>query len=283
MTISDSHAVGINAASSLLANSADKYQSVNVAEQAISGLASLGSTFSEFFVGAQQVNNSLTPQVSTEIDNKDNKDNSVNRMQQNLFSSLGLGLLSGESTGGALAQLTSQSSIEMMQATMLSALQASLMPAQSTTTTGSESTSTAGADDVVEESAINKLAQFSFGENGLDLNDGFDTFNILQHIPIVSAIYQEVSGQDISAASKLAGGYFYGGPIGFAFSALDIVTESFSGRSLNETLASFDYAGIFDNENVEQPSQLPQQPQQTDQTKAEYFSLASQMAKKVAQ
>lgn len=250
MTITDPNALYTNTALTLLTNSTEKYQSQseNVAEQAINGLVSLGESFSDFFTGAQQVNETINLQDSTIIDSKDN---SIALMQKNLFNSLGLGFISGESTQGGLDQLTSQSSIEMMQSTVLSALQQSLFTAQASTNDSSETTSTASDDETKVAFAMTTLEKLSFGEDGLDLKDGFDIFNILQHIPIVSSIYQDVTGQDISVISKLSGGFFYGGPIGLAFSALDLLTESLSGSSINDSIVNFDYSHLFSTDQVE--------------------------------
>ena len=135
---------------------------------------------------------------------------------------------------------------------------------------------------------LDSLSRFSFGENGLDLNDGFDTFNILQHIPIVSAVYQDVSGQDISAVSKLSGGYFYGGPVGLAFSALDLAVEGLSGKSISKSLVNFNYAEMFSgfsdtafsNTAFSDNKETNSGEKETDMP-AESFSLAKQMASRV--
>ena len=250
MTISESNPTFMNTASALLTNS-NEYQSTNMAFQDINGLTNLGETFSNIFTEAQKVNTSLSKQNTATIVNKDN---SVDLMQQNLFSALGLGILSSGTGQSTLDLLTSQSSIETMQASVLSALQASLFSAQPTTSnsTNSENVTTNVFEaETTNESIASNLAQFSFGEDGIDLKDGFDVFNIMQHIPIVSSVYQEVSGQDISAISKLFGGYFYGGMFGLAFSALDLAIESYSGSSLNDTLAKYDYTSIFNRGSIE--------------------------------
>ena len=62
--------------------------------------------------------------------------------------------------------------------------------------------------------------------------DILDTVNPLQHIPIVSNIYQSVSGETPSTASKLAGGALFGGPIGFFASLLDSIFQSATGADM---------------------------------------------------
>lgn len=111
-------------------------------------------------------------------------------------------------------------------------------------------------DTTIEESMLNSLAQISFGEDGLDSNDAFDIVNILQHIPVVSAFYQDVSGQEeISVLSKLSGGYLYGGAIGLAYSALDLAVKSYSGTSIDEAVLNFNYGSLLSTEDVAQEQQ----------------------------
>jgi hypothetical protein len=273
MNISESNATSIDTISTLSVNNTSKVQSDNMTV-----LTSLGDAFSGFFTGAQDVNNTLNQINSQKIDSTQD---SVNLMQKNLFSSLGLDFSPEGSGQSTLESLTSQLSIESMQATILSALQTSLFSTQPAKTIAMDSANTSSnmaTDESTGNTGINTLAQFAFGENGFDLNDGFDIFNVLQHIPIVSAIYQDTTGgEDISAVSKLAGGYLFGGPIGIAFSALDLVLESFSGNSINDSLVNFDYGNIFDDVDNES---VDNKPQATGQQQDEYFSLAGQMAAK---
>ncbi len=279
MAISASEPSAINTAASLITNEANKYQSTDMAVQAVNGLTSLGATFADLFTGAQQTAENQGLQKTPSMVSQDE---SINVMQENLFSSLGLNFLSDGTGQNTLGLLTGQSSIEAIQASVLSALQTSLFsakPAQSSTVNSNSENSAINTYDTEVAAGLSKrnFAQFSFGEDGLDLKDGFDMFNVLQHIPIVSNVYQDVSGEDISGISKLAGGYIYGGMFGLAFSALDLVIESYSGRSVSDSLMSFDYTSIFSDENVDKV------PLAADNSKAQYFSLAEQIATKVSQ
>jgi len=291
MTISDTNLGAINTASQVFTNINNDNQETNATEnvalQAISGLTSLGGSFFDLlsgFKGGQQADETINQPSSQP--NTASKTDSVDFMQQSISNSLGLGIPSGESGLNVLEQLTSQASIESMQASLLTALQTSLFSIPSSTDTEGESGKILeNVDDEVDEnSVINSLSNFSFGENGLELNDAFDSLNIVQHIPIVSAIYQDASGEDISAVSKLTGGYLYGGAVGLAFSALDLAIESYTGSSMNDTLASFDYLSLFTNENVEQASEneeqisesVEQEPLIPPQKTNNYFSAAGQ-------
>ena len=54
----------------------------------------------------------------------------------------------------------------------------------------------------------------SIAKTNLSFLDLIDAVNPLQHIPVVSTIYRNVSGDSISDVPKFIGGAFYGGPIG---------------------------------------------------------------------
>lgn len=74
-----------------------------------------------------------------------------------------------------------------------------------------------------------------FGEDGLQVSDVLDVLNPLQHIPFVSALYRELTGDTISSAAKLAGGALLGGPIGLVTAIADTVITQETGKGLTET------------------------------------------------
>lgn len=65
-----------------------------------------------------------------------------------------------------------------------------------------------GTPASVEEAASN----FGF-------SDFIDVINPFQHIPIVSAIYRHITGDEISPVSEVTGGGIYGGPLGAVLGA----------------------------------------------------------------
>jgi hypothetical protein len=87
-----------------------------------------------------------------------------------------------------------------------------------------------------------------FGEDGLTLGDVVDIVNPLQHIPIVSAVYRYVTGDEISPGAELAGGTLYGGPIGFAGSLANVIMTDQTGDDLGGTAltALFGAPGMTD-------------------------------------
>lgn len=62
------------------------------------------------------------------------------------------------------------------------------------------------------------------------LKTAIDVVNPLQHIPVVSSIYQKISGDEINTPAKIAGDAVYGGVMGglvsMATSALEFMIEN---------------------------------------------------------
>lgn len=83
-------------------------------------------------------------------------------------------------------------------------------------------------------------AQGTEGAEGEEMSfwDFLDVINPLQHIPGVSTLYRELTGDEIKAPAKLAGGALYGGVIGLAASAADVILKEVSGRDAGEHIAS---------------------------------------------
>lgn len=274
MTILESGLTAINTTSQVLAKNNATSDSGNIAEQAISGLSSFGESFATIFSGVQQANETVLDKVPSNVTSAIDSINtvqqgifgltslsadsglnatsgltsqsSIDSIQQSIFSSLGLAGLSTEAGLSSLESLTSDSSIDFMQSSLLSALQTSMFSPQ----TATELDDIVTDDTEISGNIMNNIAQMSFGEDGLDAKDAFDIVNVLQHIPIVSAVYQDVMEEDISAVSELTGGFLYGGTLGLAFSALDLAIESYSGSSINEMLTNFDYTGLFGSDKV---------------------------------
>jgi hypothetical protein len=69
-----------------------------------------------------------------------------------------------------------------------------------------------------------------FGKDGFNVGDVIDVINPLQHIPIVNLVYRWLTGDEISPASELAGGFLYGGPIGLAASAASVAVTAAVGE-----------------------------------------------------
>jgi hypothetical protein len=73
-----------------------------------------------------------------------------------------------------------------------------------------------------------------FGEDGFTFGDILDIINPLQHIPIVGTIYRALTGDEISAGARVAGGTLYGGPIGAAVATANAVLDETTGKDAGE-------------------------------------------------
>ncbi|MCB1783593.1 MAG: hypothetical protein KDI13_06315 [Alphaproteobacteria bacterium] len=62
--------------------------------------------------------------------------------------------------------------------------------------------------------------------------DLLDMVNPLQHIPLVSHVYRELTGDEIKPVSKVIGGAVFGGPAGAASGLVNIVVENETGKDL---------------------------------------------------
>jgi hypothetical protein len=76
----------------------------------------------------------------------------------------------------------------------------------------------------------------SSDEGGFTFHDLLDIVNPLQHIPVVSTIYQHLTGDIPNTFTKIAGDTLYGGPTGFASSLADTVFQKITGKSFSETV-----------------------------------------------
>ena len=187
--------------------------------------------------------------------------NDLSSMQNSLLSTLGLSALTGGDETTVLSQLISASdaSLENLQSSLLTNLQSNLFTAftkpetsliESEKAEKNAESENINLNDTTEpfaeqSSILTTIGEFSFGDNGIDLTDGFDTVNILQHIPIISSIYQNTTGDTIDAAAKLGGGFLYGGTLGLTLSAVDLAVEYVSGTSLSDKVSNFNFSELF--------------------------------------
>ena len=73
-----------------------------------------------------------------------------------------------------------------------------------------------------------------FGHDGISFFDFLDILNPLQHIPIISTVYRNITGDEIDPASKIAGSALYGGPLGAIASVIDVMVEFQTGKDVVE-------------------------------------------------
>ena len=77
-----------------------------------------------------------------------------------------------------------------------------------------------------------------FGADGFDFGDLVDIINPLQHLPVISSIYRTLTGDEISPASRLAGGALFGGPIGFVSAFATAVIEDATETTIGDVIVS---------------------------------------------
>jgi hypothetical protein len=83
-----------------------------------------------------------------------------------------------------------------------------------------------------------------WGEDGFTFGDLLDLVNPLQHIPVVSTIYRQLTGDEIAPAARLIGGGLLGGIPGVVWAMTSVAVESASGRDIGAHLV----AGLFGRE-----------------------------------
>jgi hypothetical protein len=105
---------------------------------------------------------------------------------------------------------------------------------------------------MIKAPATEKSAGFSF--MGL-IKSLIDIINPLQHIPVVSTIYREITGDEISPVARVAGDALFGGPIGAVAGLADATLKEMSGKDSGETVMAM----LKGNEGGK-PQDLPQQP-----------------------
>lgn len=171
----------------------------------------------------------------------------------NSFSSFFEQTFSQESSKQPSINHSLDDTISALQSTLLSGLQNSLLSSAMSSTTNNQTTT----NEVKNTDTSQKLSLFSSDE--ISFKDGFDTLNLLNHIPIVSSLYQQHSDQGaIGAISQLAGGFLFYGSTGLIVSAADLVYEGITGKSFGDTVVDFNYAGIFssDEEQAATPTEV---------------------------
>ena len=72
--------------------------------------------------------------------------------------------------------------------------------------------------------------------DGPDFSDLLDILNPLQHIPVISTIYQHLTGDKEGAIDDLAGGALWGGPIGMVAAAVNLLVEDNTGKTIGANL-----------------------------------------------
>ncbi len=74
----------------------------------------------------------------------------------------------------------------------------------------------------------------AFGKDGFTFLDFIDVINPLQHIPLISTLYRNVTGDSIDPGSQIVGSTLFGGPIGAAVSIVNVAVDQNTGMDIGE-------------------------------------------------
>jgi hypothetical protein len=69
-------------------------------------------------------------------------------------------------------------------------------------------------------------------DDGFSFDDFLDMVNPLQHLPVISTLYREMTGDEMEPAARIVGGAIYGGPIGAGISVAEAILEQATGDDL---------------------------------------------------
>lgn len=76
-------------------------------------------------------------------------------------------------------------------------------------------------------------------EESFSFGDIVDMINPLQHIPVLNNLYRSITGDTITAASRILGGAVFGGPLGFAGSLMNVIVEKETGKDIAGNAVAF--------------------------------------------
>lgn len=94
-------------------------------------------------------------------------------------------------------------------------------------------------------------------DGGFSFGDLVDVLNPLQHIPVVSSLYRRMTGDEIGAMSRVAGGALFGGWIGGVASIANALLERATGDDLGGHISTA-FLGDGAAKDRTQPAAAPQ-------------------------
>lgn len=87
--------------------------------------------------------------------------------------------------------------------------------------------------------ASSGLKLWDSASNLPSFDDFIDLINPLQHIPVISHIYQQETGDTMGAVAKVAGAAVLGGPVGGAIALANEVVDAITGNDVTGHLLGF--------------------------------------------
>lgn len=173
----------------------------------------------------------------------------------------------------------SDSALSVMQSELLSALHKGVLQYSSQEGKASiEDTSDSHQTDFAIASAsqsetgslFDNLYTQAFGLDGLNLQDGFDALNIVNHLPVISDLYEATTEKEASPVSSLAGSFIYGGVGGLMYNAVDLSIQGLTGESISTQIWSLGesiFSSVFavpKDSQAPLPTQLTSNPMSED-------------------
>ncbi|MEO3427866.1 hypothetical protein AAFN88_03345 [Pelagibius sp. CAU 1746] len=76
-------------------------------------------------------------------------------------------------------------------------------------------------------------------DGDFSFDDFLDIINPLQHIPLVSTLYREITGDEIGPAARILGDTLFGGPSGFIAAAANAFYEEVAGEDFGASVLAF--------------------------------------------
>lgn len=86
-------------------------------------------------------------------------------------------------------------------------------------------------------------------DESFGFGDLLDMVNPLQHIPIVSSIYRDVTGDEIKPIGKIIGGAVFGGPAGAASGLVNVIVEEETGKDITGNALAL----VFEDDDGDSP------------------------------
>jgi len=102
--------------------------------------------------------------------------------------------------------------------------------------------------------------------DGPGVGDFIDLINPLQHLPVISTIYREITGDQMSAAANMVGGALFGGIPGLIGSVANVAFEAGTGKDIGSTaIDALESLGNSHGENVTPYTPMGAAPLTADQ------------------
>lgn len=86
----------------------------------------------------------------------------------------------------------------------------------------------------VVQTDSSEQSQFQASDEGLSFDEVLNSLNPLHHVPIVSTIYQAVSGEKIGIGPRMIAATILGGPVGLIIAGIAAFIEEMSGGTIAE-------------------------------------------------